>query len=48
MSARTFGMLCLIVLPMEPFAAHAQNLNALVERLDKLERDNSSLRQEIE
>jgi len=48
MSARTFGMLCLIVLPMGRFAAHAQNLNVLVERLDKLERDNNSLRQEIE
>ncbi|MEP7365915.1 MAG: hypothetical protein ABI972_21885 [Acidobacteriota bacterium] len=48
MSPRAFGMLCLIAVPVLRLPAQAQNVDALVERLDKLERDNNSLRQEIE
>ena len=48
MSGRNFGLLCTIALQMSLLSAHAQTVDALVERLDKLERDNNSLRQEIE
>lgn len=46
MSHRTLGMLCMAALSC--LNVFAQNVDALVERLDKLERDNNSLRQEIE
>jgi len=48
MNPRTFGFLLLCTLPLGRFPAHAQTVDALVERLDKLERDNNALRQEIE
>ncbi len=46
MTPRTIGMLIVIALQMDRLPA--QGVDALVERLDKLERDNNALRQEIE
>ena len=46
MSPRNLGMLCIFALQLQRMPA--QNVDALAERLDRLEKDNNSLRLEIE
>ena len=45
MSPRNLGMLCIFALQLQRMPA--QNVDALAERLDRLEKDNNSLRLEI-